>query len=290
MGKSVVLIAGPTASGKSALAVNMAQKSNALIINADSMQVYSTLNVLSARPQDSEMAQAEHHLFGYVDPATRFSTGAWSRDVKNLLDSLDLQNQNLIFVGGTGLYFQALVHGFSEIPPVPPEVVSQIETEVDGLDREQRRALLMARDPEMALRLQEPDQQRLVRALSVLQATGRSLAHWQDVKQVGLLDGFDISKIVINPERNILRDRIATRFATMLELGAVEEVRQILALDLDTSLPVMKAIGVREVGDWLAGKITKERAIELAVIASQRYAKRQRTWFRKQMADWEWRE
>lgn len=290
MGKSVVLIAGPTASGKSALAVEMAQKSNAVIINTDSMQVYSVLNVLSARPQGDELAAAEHQLFGYVDPAIRFSTGAWLRDVEKLLSLKDVCNRDWIFVGGTGLYFQALIHGFTEVPPIGPKIVSQIESEVDGLDLQQRKELLLAKDPAMAERLQEPDQQRLVRALSVLQATGHSLAHWQDAPQNGLLDGFSISRIVINPERDVLRDRIGNRFATMLELGAVEEVQQILAMDLDPSLPAMKAIGVREIADWLGGESTKEQAIALSIIASQRYAKRQRTWFRKQMADWEWRE
>lgn len=290
MNRRAILIAGPTASGKSALALEKARLTDGVIINTDSMQVYQVLNVLSARPQLAAFSQAEHLLYGHVSPCVRYSTGAWCREVQALLDTPALEGLTLIFVGGTGLYFQSLIDGFIDIPEIPLEVLQKIEAEIAPLDRDQRRRLLSERDPEMAKRLVEPDRQRIVRALSVLEATGRSLASWQDEKQVGLLQGYDLEKIVISPARDVLRDRIANRFESMMQSGGIDEVRKLQALDLDLTLPVMKAIGVREIGKWLAGSCTKDEAIERAVIATYQYAKRQRTWFRKRMADWNWHE
>lgn len=285
--RRAVLIAGPTASGKSALAVEKARAMDGVIVNTDSMQVYDVLSVLSARPQPDELAQAEHRLYGFVPPSERFSTGAWFGAVEALMDAKELEGRPLIFVGGTGLYFDVLINGVAVVPEVPQVVVDKIEDAVRGLDREGRKALLEARDPAMAVRIKEPDRQRVVRALAVLQATGKSLAHWQDAEQVGLLGDFEVERIVLNPDRDVLRARIAQRFDAMLDLGAVDEVKALMALGLDSSLPAMKAIGVREIADWLAGKISREEAVELAVIATRQYAKRQRTWFRNRMGDWD---
>lgn len=286
--KRAVLIAGPTASGKSALALAKARASGAAIINADAMQVYSALRVLTARPSEAEMAGVPHLLYGTVAPDRRFSTGDWLREVQRLLQSSHTWGRPLVFVGGTGLYFDALVHGFAEVPAVPAKITRAVEEEVRGLERAGRARLLAERDPQMASRLQAHDPQRVVRALAVLKATGRSLASFHSTGHIGLLEGFELERIVLNPERNVLRERIARRFEAMFESGAVEEVDALLALDLDPSLPAMKAIGVREIADWLDGRISREQAIEHAVIATHQYAKRQRTWFRNRMSDWTW--
>lgn len=283
-----MLIAGPTASGKSALALARARQMGAAIVNADAMQVYGVLRVLTARPSPEEMAGAPHFLYGMVAPSVRFSTGDWLRAVEAILGDPEVSGRPLIFVGGTGLYFDALLRGFAEVPTVPAEITRQVEAEVAGLDREGRARLLAARDPEMAARLQAHDPQRVVRALSVLEATGRSLASFQEAEGAGPLQGFDIERLVLNPDRQVLRERIARRFETMFEGGAVEEVKSLLALGLDPLLPAMKAIGVREIADWLAGRITQQEAIERAIVATRQYAKRQRTWFRSRMSDWTW--
>jgi tRNA dimethylallyltransferase len=283
-----VLIAGPTASGKSALALAKARESGAVVVNADAMQVYGVLRVLTARPMDEEMAGVPHFLYGIAPPQQRFSTGDWLRAVGRLMQNPDVSGRPLIFAGGTGLYFDALVNGFAEVPAVPADITREIEREIAGLDRAERAGLLAQRDPAMATRLQSPDPQRVVRALAVLKATGRSLADFQAAGQAGLLGGLALERLVLNPDRDVLRERIARRFRSMLESGAIEEVEALLALRLDPSLPAMKAIGVREIADWLAGKISRDEAVELAVTATRQYAKRQRTWFRNRMADWTW--
>lgn len=283
--RRAVLIAGPTASGKSALALAMAREQGGVVVNADAMQVYDTLQVVTARPSDAEIALAEHRLYGVVPAATRFSTGQWLAAVGAVLDSAD-PARPLIFVGGTGLYFDALLNGFADIPEVPAETTLQVQQEIQALDAEQRLALLQREDPLTAERLKVVDPQRLTRALAVKRATGRMLSSYQDAPQAGLLGGFDIDRMVLDPDRQVLRDRIALRFEAMFAGGAVAEVEALRALDLDPSLPVMKAIGVREIGDWLDGALGRDEAIALAVIATHQYAKRQRTWFRNRFGDW----
>ncbi len=283
-----MLIAGPTASGKSALALRRAAAAGGVVINADAMQVYDVLRVVTARPAPEDMGNVPHRLYGSVPPSRRFSTGDWLRAVKALLDDPEVAGRELIFVGGTGLYFEALVNGFADVPDVPPEALAAAEAELVGLDREQRGKLIAARDPLIAARLKAPDPQRVARALAVLNATGRSLASFQDDAQAGLLGGFDIERIVLNPDREVLRERIARRFGGMMESGAVAEVEALRARNLDPALPAMKAIGVPEISDWLDGRIDRATAIERATIATRQYAKRQRTWFRARMADWRW--
>ena len=289
MSKSAILIAGPTASGKSVLALEMAQRVDGVIINTDSMQVYKVLNRLSARPQPRDLATAKHALYGFVDPSVRFSTGSWLDAVRNLLEGDDMSGRTPIFVGGTGLYFKALLNGFTGAPEVPGETIARLEAQVAPLNREQRRTLLLRADPKMAALLDEPDRQRLVRALGVLESTGRSLAEWQNDAHKSLLEGYVLEKIVLNPPRDLLRRRIGERFVAMLDEGATGEVAQLAALQLPDNLPAMKAIGVRQILRWQAGEISRDEAVELATIATRQYAKRQRTWFRKQMGDWNWR-
>jgi len=288
MARSAILIAGPTASGKSSLALELAKRHDGVIINADSMQVYRGLQLLSARPGAADLARARHFLYGFVDPSQRFSTGAWLRAAADLISGDELADKTLIFVGGTGLYFQGLTDGFTPVPDVPAEIMAQISKQVLPLDRNQRLALLLERDPQMAEQLKEPDQQRVIRALSVVAATGRSLASWQKEKQAGLLNGFKLEKLVLNPDRDLLRERIQRRFSLMLQSGVVDEVNALLALKLAADLPVMKAIGVRQIADWQMGLISVDEAQNLAVNATRQYAKRQRTWFRKKMKDWDW--
>lgn len=265
-----------------------ARQLRGVIVNADALQVYDGLRVLSARPSEADMAIAPHRLYGTVPPSRRFSTGDWARAAEKIVAGAD--DRPLIFAGGTGLYFEALTNGFAEVPEVPAEALAAAEAEVKGLSREARGRLIAARDPAIAARLKAPDPQRVIRALAVLKATGRSLAAFQDAAQTGLLDGWELEKIVLNPERTVLRQRIAARFEMMLEWGAIDEVRNLLDRRLDPTLPIMKAIGVREIGDFLEGRASREDMIERAVIATRQYAKRQRTWFRARMADWDWRQ
>jgi tRNA dimethylallyltransferase len=282
--RRAVLIAGPTASGKSALALGMAQALGGVIVNADSMQVYDTLRVVTARPGEPDMQQARHVLYGTVPAATRFSTGQWLDAVADIVGSTG--DAPLIFVGGTGLYFDALLNGFADIPEVPAELTLQVQQEIQLLDGDQRLALLRREDPLAAERLRVADPQRLTRALAVKRATGRTLSSFQDDKHAGGLAGFDIERLVLDPDRDVLRQRIASRFEAMFAGGAVEEVEALRRLELDPSLPVMKAIGVREIGDWLDGVAGRDEAITLATIATHQYAKRQRTWFRNRFGDW----
>ncbi len=280
-----MLIAGPTASGKSALALDLAQRQNGVIVNADAMQVYDTLSIITARPPDDDLALAEHRLYGCVPSATRFSTGQWLAAARAVIAETPPERP-LVFVGGTGLYFDALLNGFADIPQVPEGIALQVQQEIQDLDSEQRLALLQREDPATAARLGIVDPQRLVRALAVKRATGRLLSSFQGDPQSGALDGFAVERVVLDPDRQILRERIARRFQAMFAEGAVEEVSRLREQQLDPSLPIMKAIGVREIGAWLDGSLSQEEAIGLATTATQQYAKRQRTWFRNRFGDW----
>ena len=282
-GRRAVLIAGPTASGKSALALRRAADEGAVIVNADAMQVYDTLSVLTARPPASDLARAEHRLYGTIPVATRFSTGMWLDAVGQVIASTSCP---VIFVGGTGLYFDALLNGFADVPSIPQAVVLQVQQEIQQLDSEARLALLRREDPAAAERLGVADPQRLIRAVAVKRQTGRPLSSFQGEPQSGLLEGWNVERLVLDPDRQVLRERIARRFRRMMEDGAVEEVKALRDFGLDPSLPAMKAIGVREIGEWLDGLLTREEAVCAATIATQQYAKRQRTWFRNRFAGW----
>jgi len=257
-----------------------------IIVNADAMQVYDGVRVLTARPSAEEVAAVPHRLYGFVDPATRFSTGAWASAATAAMGVAE--GRPLVFVGGTGLYFGVLENGFADVPAIPEAAVAEAEAELAGLDGPARGRLIAARDPQIAARLKAPDPQRVARALAVLKVTGRSLAAFQDDPQAGLLQGFELERIVLALDPGTLRRRIAARFEAMLEGGAADEVADLLSRRLDPALPAMKAIGVREIGAWLAGRLTREAMIERAVTATAQYAKRQRTWFRGRMADWQW--
>ncbi len=284
---NAVLIAGPTASGKSALALDLAQKLDGVIINTDSMQVYDALQVLTARPGVEDTDVVPHRLYGHVPAQRAYSVGAWSRDVADLLGSDELIQQTPIFVGGTGLYFKALLGGLAQMPAIPAAIREHWRGALLSDGPEKLHAVLATRDPGVAARLNRTDGQRIARALEVLETTGQSIASLQDTASEALIDVEGAQKIVLMPERALLWERIHTRFEAMLDLGAIDEVRTLLAAELSPELPAMKAIGVREITAMINGNLSRAQAIERGAIATRQYAKRQSTWFRNQFGD-EW--
>ena len=282
-----VLIAGPTASGKSALALALAEKLGGTVINADSMQVYSHLRIITARPSPEEEARAPHRLYGTVDEAENYSVGRWVADVGQVLAAIAAEGRIPIVVGGTGLYFKALTSGLAAVPPIPAEVRAQVRARVDTEGVSALYAELIARDPETAHRLMPLDRVRICRALEVILATGRSLSQWhQEGGMAPLLDPARAAKIFLTCERTELVARIDKRFAAMLEAGALDEVRALAARHLDPLLPAMKAHGVPWLIRHLNGEISLDEAAEGGRMDTRRYAKRQVTWFRGQMTDW----
>jgi tRNA dimethylallyltransferase len=279
------LIAGPTASGKSALALALAQRIGGEIVNADSMQLYADLRVLSARPTPEEEASAPHHLFGVADGADGWSTGRWLRACLEALDGIAQRGRDAIIVGGTGLYFKALTEGLAEIPPIPPEsratAASFYRREGEGAVRDR----LIKGDPVSEARIKPADKQRLIRALEVLIATGRGLTDWHNDQKPALAEG-SWRAAVIEPEREGLYARCDARLGAMVEAGALEEVAALAARNLDPELPVMKAVGVREFAAQLSGALSPEQALKAARQETRHYAKRQLTWLRNQTPDW----
>lgn len=283
-----VLIAGPTASGKSALALRLGEDLQrrgrpALIVNADSMQVYDALRVLTARPSTEEETCLPHRLFGHVPAEERYSAGRWLSEVRPVLKEAWSRGGMPIVVGGTGLYFKALTQGLAEMPDVPESVRRHwayrlTEKGAEGLHRVLRR-----RDPVAAVDIPATDPQRIVRALEVLDATGRSIRDWQRLGAgEPLLDPASTRRFILLPDRAALYARIDRRFERMIADGALEEVQRLLARGLDADLPVMKATGVRELAACLSGHIPIEQALERAKTETRRYAKRQMTWLRTQ--------
>lgn len=285
--KNAILIAGPTASGKSALALDLAERRGGVIVNTDSMQGYSVLDVLTARPEAADLARAPHYLYGHVHPATAYSTGAWLRDVMKLIEDGTFSERPVIFVGGTGLYFRALAEGISEMPDIPQRVRDRWRYELKEQGAVKLHSLLLREDSAAAMMLKPTDSQRIVRALEVLDASGRSILEWQAERGQPLIDRESARFLVIEPDRAALVARIDKRFDQMLDKGALDEVKRLAALGLDPELPAMKAIGVRELQAAMAGEIGFPEAIERAKIATRQYSKRQTTWFRHQLGP-EW--
>ena len=281
-----ILIHGPTASGKSALAIEVARRLGGEVINADSMQVYDGMQVISARPTEEEMAGVPHHLFGYVDPATRYSTGEWLEAARGVIKQLARQNKRAVFVGGTGLYLLALTQGLSDIPPVPDEIRADVRaiSEAEGADG--LRARLMPHDPELAERLGTGDRQRLARAYEVWLATGRSLSDFQTERQPPLLEPGEWTGFALTPPRAALYKKIDRRFEGMLMQGAMNEARDLVARGLDPELPVMKACGMPWLTAFARGEMSPEEAAENAKRDTRRYAKRQFTWIGRQFPFW----
>ncbi|HST94014.1 MAG TPA: tRNA (adenosine(37)-N6)-dimethylallyltransferase MiaA [Microvirga sp.] len=281
-----VLIAGPTASGKSALGIKLAQALDGMVINADSMQVYQDLRVITARPTPEEEALAPHRLYGQVDAAVNYSVGRYVADAAGALAGLD--GKVPIFVGGTGLYFKALTEGLSDMPAVPDEVREQVRLESHGLATPELHRLLSERDPETARALRPSDRLRVQRALEVFAATGRPLLSFHGVRRPGPLSDRPLVRLFLAPERDELRRRIDGRFLAMVEQGALDEVRRLGERRLDPLLPAMRAHGVPGLLAHLRGEIGLDEAIVRGQGDTRRYAKRQFTWFRHQLPDWTW--
>ncbi len=283
-----VLIAGPTASGKSALALALARETGATIVNADSMQVYRDLRVLTARPSLEEEGQVPHNLYGHVDGAANYSVGRYLQDAARLIDGARQAGERLIFVGGTGLYFKALLEGLSRIPPVPPAIRESIRADIEGRPTSELHARLAVRDHATAEGIDVGDRLRVLRALEVLAATGQPLSAFRGHKQAGPLSGMHPVKIFLASDRALLRERIDRRFEAMIRQGALEEVRALGERKLDPALPIMRAHGVPALLAHLRGDITLAEAVAIGQGDTRRYAKRQFTWFRHQMPGWTW--
>ncbi|WP_371394763.1 tRNA (adenosine(37)-N6)-dimethylallyltransferase MiaA [Glycocaulis abyssi] len=279
-----IFLGGPTASGKTALAVALAQRVGGEIINADSMQLYRGLEVLSAQPGEDERAGVPHHLFGEADPSTRWSAGRWVRAALAIAEPLRESGVPAIFVGGTGLYFKTLIDGIAPTPEIPPEVRAEV-----SLLEESGHAALRAEaerlDAEGAGRIKPGDRQRLVRLIELVRTTGKPLsvlhADTRPLIAPGSWAGF-----ALRPDREALYARIERRFDAMMEAGALDEARALHARGLDRQLPALKAVGIRPLLAHLDGELTLEEAVERAKTDSRRYAKRQFTWFANQHADW----
>ncbi|PPJ46189.1 tRNA (adenosine(37)-N6)-dimethylallyltransferase MiaA [Rhizobium sp. KAs_5_22] len=283
-----ILIAGPTASGKSALALELAKRHGGHVINADSMQVYDTLRVLTARPSEAEMEGVPHHLYGHVPAGATYSTGDWLREVAALVTDLKAKGALPVIVGGTGLYFKALTGGLDEMPAIPAEIRTRLRERLIAEGAEALYRKLESRDPAMAVRLGRQDGQRIVRALEVLEATGRSIADFQGRCGPVIVDPQRARKIVKLPDRKLLHERINRRFGRMFDDGAVAEVEALLKLGLSPDMPAMKAIGVSQIAALLRGEMTPDQVVDQASAATRQYAKRQMTWFRNQMDEsWE---
>ena len=283
-----VLIAGPTASGKSALALALAQQTGGVVINTDSMQVYRDLRVLTARPTVEEEAVVPHRLYGHVDASINFSAGAWVSDAAKTLDEARVQNRLPIFVGGSGLYFKALTRGLSAVPAIPIEIRDSVRARLERDGVEALHAELSRRDPVSAERLKVRDRSRIARALEVVEATGRSLNDWHCEGLPPLLPPGEFSALFLSPEREVLYARIDARFDAMLKAGALEEIERLAARKLDALLPAMKAHGVPALIRHLAGELTLEEAGMIGRADTRHYAKRQFTWFRHQLPEFEW--
>jgi tRNA dimethylallyltransferase len=286
--KRAVLIAGPTASGKSALALALAQERGGVVVNADSMQVYGDLRILTARPSESDERAAPHRLYGHVDGAQNYSVGRYLRDAAMALEESWQAGRLPIVVGGTGLYFKALLEGLSEIPPVPGNVRDEVRREAEHSSPGDMHARLAACDPQSAERLQPADALRVQRALEVYRATGRPLASFRGSKTPGPLASVNAVKLFLAPDRETTRARIDARFLAMLREGALDEVGHLGARSLDPMLPIMRAHGVPALLAHLRGELSLKEAVAIGQADTRRYAKRQFTWFRHQMPGWTW--
>ena len=285
---TVILIAGPTASGKSALALELAAMLRGVIINADSMQVYRDLRIITARPTPDEEKRISHRLYGHVDAAENYSVGRWFGEAAGALADTLGRGQPAIMAGGTGLYFSTLTRGIAAVPPIPAEIRREVRGRLAAEGVAALHAELTRRDPATAARLKPGDRARITRALEVVLATGRSLTQWHQDNTPARVDLTAAAKIFLMPQRDELGLRIDTRFDAMMAAGALEEVRALAARNLDPNLPAMKAHGVPWLIRHLKGEITMAEAVEQSKRDTRRYTKRQATWFRNQLPQFEW--
>lgn len=285
-----IFIAGPTASGKSAMGLELAAKHNGVIINADSMQVYRELRVLSARPSEEEEAQAPHELYGFLAGDQACSVAFWVKHAMGAVDRAWANGMTPIVLGGTGLYFKALLDGLAVVPDIDPGVRAEVRAMQSDEGAAALYQSLQSLDPIMAERLNAADGQRLARALEVVKSTGVSLAVWQEKTEPGPLAALDaengIEKIVLNLPREQLYERCNHRFDWMIKNGAIEEVQHLLDLGYSDDLPVMKSLGVPSIASFLRGELSLEESAVEAKMLTRRFAKRQMTWFRNQFSSW----
>jgi tRNA dimethylallyltransferase len=284
--RRALLIAGPTASGKSSAALALAERFGAAIVNADSMQIYKDLRILTARPTPDEERLAPHRLFGAIDGAVNFSVGRWARAAGEVL--ADIGESPVIFVGGTGLYFRALTDGLSDIPSVPEAVRAAVRSKAEGRATAELHAELQARDPETAARLNPSDQQRILRALEVTASTGRPLASFLGARAAPALGQGEWAGLYLAPDRAELGRRIDARFDAMLAHGALDEVAALIERRLDPALPVMRAHGVPHLIGHIEGRLTLDEAAARSKLDTRHYAKRQFTWARHQLSGFKW--
>ena len=279
----MALIAGPTASGKSALALALAEQSGGTVINSDSAQVYRDLRILSARPNAAEEARAPHQLYGYRDGAEPCSAAAWAEDAKAAIGETEAAGRLPILVGGTGLYLRTLIEGIAPVPPIDPITRQQVRS----LPVSDAYAALTREDAAAAERLRPTDSSRIARALEVVRSSGQPLAHWQHRKEGGIAGEVELRPLILLPPRDWLYDRCNQRFVTMFGPTGIAEAEALLARGLDPSLPVMRAIGLPEIAGYLAGSLSREEALAAGQTATRQYAKRQYTWFSRQPPpDW----
>jgi tRNA dimethylallyltransferase len=281
-----ILIAGPTASGKSGLALRLAEQVGGVVINADSMQVYRELRILTARPTPEEEARAPHALYGFVSGAEAYSAGRYAADAARAIAEARDSGRVPVIVGGTGLYFKVLLEGLSPVPAIDPNVRAHWRAQAAQMPATELHAILARRDPAMAARLMPTDPQRIVRALEVLESTGRSLADWQRAPGKPVLVQDETVRLLALPDRPAQGQTIDARFDAMMNAGALEEVRALLALGFSEELPVMRALGVAPLAAHVAANLGLEEAVALAKTETRQYAKRQLTWCRRNMIAW----
>jgi tRNA dimethylallyltransferase len=279
----LALIAGPTASGKSGLALELAKRAEVTIVNADSAQVYRDLRILSARPDELDMAEAPHRLFGYIDGAEACSAARWAADARTEIDRAHQAGRLPVLVGGTGLYIRTLLNGIAPIPEIEPA----IRAAVRGMAVDAAHIALKQEDPDSAARLAPADTTRVQRALEVVRSTGHPLDYWHQRRTGGIGSQLTLRPVILVPPRDWLMQRSDGRFLGMIESGAIDEVERLLMRCLDPELPVMRAIGVREISAWLHGEMTRGEMVTAGRLATRQYAKRQYTWFRHQAPE-EW--
>jgi len=281
-----ILIAGPTACGKSEVALALAERLGGAVINADAMQVYRELRVLTARPSAEDEKRAPHRLYGHVPASEAYSAARYAEEARAAIASVQAEGRVPIVVGGTGLYFKALTDGLSPIPEIPPEIRAHWRARAGAEGAQALHEVLKARDPEMAARLRPTDPQRVVRALEVLEATGVSLASWQQEPGEPVVRLGDATAIALGRDPDELKRRCDDRFDRMMAGGAVEEVRALLGLGIGPELPAMRALGVRPLAGMIAGTLSRDEAAEAAKAETRRYVKRQQTWMKRNMMSW----
>lgn len=285
--QTIYIVAGPTASGKSARAIELAQKHNGVIINCDSLQIYDALPMLTAQPDADDLETVPHRLYSHLHPNEVCSAGNWREMVIPVIEDVLGNGQTPIICGGTGLYIKSLTDGLSPMPDIPDDIRNSVVARYETIGAEKFYAELQQRDPVMAARFHVNHKARIIRAMEVLETTGKSLAEWQELEREGPPDHWHFEIETIIPERSVLYDRCNTRFVWMVENGALEQVeefsKRIKSGEVNDGVPVTKALGFKPLRAYLQGEMSKEDAIERSQIDTRHYAKRQTTWFRNQI-------